>query len=176
MKKKQTQYDIERQSHNDPVPIIIKTKVPNKWRFCDLETNQVYKWDETKNDFVLDYLPVVFPNFGDKKNIVQEARDFAIEVENFFELYEESLKERPNESLESVIQMGMKISKAQHDLWGKLIMWKLELDNWHKGLLVEKMMQEKANKYGKDVNYGGWHFCCGQIVNNGEICPKCGRG
>lgn len=33
------------------VEITIKTRVPSKWRFVDLETGDVWKWDELENKF-----------------------------------------------------------------------------------------------------------------------------
>lgn len=33
------------------VEITIKTHVPGKWRFVDLETGDIWKWDEVENKF-----------------------------------------------------------------------------------------------------------------------------
>lgn len=36
----------ERAAHAEPVRITISTKVPSKWRFVDLETGDVWKWEQ----------------------------------------------------------------------------------------------------------------------------------
>lgn len=39
-------YEKERKAHTKSVEIKIDTKVPSKWRFVDLETGDVWWWDE----------------------------------------------------------------------------------------------------------------------------------
>jgi len=39
-------FEQERQAHSKPVVIRIETNVPSKWRFVDLETGDVWRWDE----------------------------------------------------------------------------------------------------------------------------------
>lgn len=47
-----TDYKKERASHKKPVKIEINSKVPSKWRFVDLETGDIWKWDEGNNTFM----------------------------------------------------------------------------------------------------------------------------
>jgi hypothetical protein len=175
MKKKTNPYEAERQAHDTSIDIKISTKAPSKWRICDIETNEVFEWSEKENRLIPSYLPVVFPNFGDKSDIINKAKEFTVKVEKFFDEYGRALENKKIDTAQGIIELGMKISKSQHELWDELIMWKLELDSWYKRQLTEKMMQERAEKEGKDIKYGGWHFCCGKIVNNGKPCPECGR-
>ncbi len=44
-------YELERQNHKDPINITIFTKVPSKWRFVDLETKDIWEWDEKESIF-----------------------------------------------------------------------------------------------------------------------------
>lgn len=44
-------YSHERHEHPTPVEILIRTKVPSKWRFVDLETGDVWQWDELHGAF-----------------------------------------------------------------------------------------------------------------------------
>jgi len=46
------EYKEERESHSKPVKIEINSKVPSKWRFVDLETGDIWKWDEVKGTFI----------------------------------------------------------------------------------------------------------------------------
>jgi hypothetical protein len=46
-----TPYERERRRHAKPVSITISTKVPSKWRFVDLETRNIWRWDEKKGRF-----------------------------------------------------------------------------------------------------------------------------
>ena len=46
MAQKVTKYDREREAHKATVQISIRTKAPSKWRFVDLETGDVWRWDE----------------------------------------------------------------------------------------------------------------------------------
>jgi hypothetical protein len=46
------EYKEERESHSKPVKIEINSKVPSKWRFVDLETGDIWKWDEGNNTFM----------------------------------------------------------------------------------------------------------------------------
>ena len=49
-KREPTAYDAERARNketNKEVAITIRTFVPSKWRFQDLETGDVWKWDGT---------------------------------------------------------------------------------------------------------------------------------
>jgi len=45
-------YEQERLNHKEPVNITISTKVPSKWRFVDLETKDIWVWDEKENKFI----------------------------------------------------------------------------------------------------------------------------
>lgn len=38
-------FEKERQAHDKPVKMTIESKVPSKWRFVDLETGDVWRWD-----------------------------------------------------------------------------------------------------------------------------------
>jgi len=40
-----TKWDKERAKREHPVGITISTKVTSKWRFVDLETGDIWKWD-----------------------------------------------------------------------------------------------------------------------------------
>lgn len=44
----------ERVRHPKPVPITINTRAPSKWRFVDLETGEVYAWNEDRGRYELD--------------------------------------------------------------------------------------------------------------------------
>lgn len=44
-------YEEERKAHKEPVDMTISSKVPSKWRFVDMETGQVWKWDEERETF-----------------------------------------------------------------------------------------------------------------------------
>lgn len=46
-----TLYDNEREDNAQPIPITINTRVPSKWRFVDLETNEVWYWDPAREMF-----------------------------------------------------------------------------------------------------------------------------
>jgi len=39
-------YEKEREAHAQPVEMTIRSRVPSKWRFVDLETGDVWRWDE----------------------------------------------------------------------------------------------------------------------------------
>jgi hypothetical protein len=139
--KKPTVYDIERQQHDNPIDIKISTKVPNKWRFCDLETQQVYKWDEARNDFIISELPSVFPNFGDKGNIMNKAREFTIDVENALAQYNRCFDYDHSKPVD-IVELGQDVVKALDKMRTSLILWKIELDSWYRGMMVEKIINE----------------------------------
>lgn len=44
-------WEKERQAHKKPVDMTISSRVPSKWRFVDLETGDIWKWDEKKGRF-----------------------------------------------------------------------------------------------------------------------------
>lgn len=46
------EYEQERESHSSPVKMEISSKVPSKWRFVDLETGDIWKWDEEQGTFI----------------------------------------------------------------------------------------------------------------------------
>lgn len=46
-----TLYDNERQDNPRPLPITLNTRVPSKWRFVDLETGEVWRWDQALGQF-----------------------------------------------------------------------------------------------------------------------------
>lgn len=46
-------YTAERKLHDKPVKITISSKVPNKWRFVDLETGDIWKWSEVRKGFII---------------------------------------------------------------------------------------------------------------------------
>lgn len=142
MPKKPTVYEIERQAHNEPITMTINSKVPNKWRFCDLETNQVYKWDEIRKEFVIAELPSAFPNFGDKSNIMDKAREFTIQADKFYEAYDEVFKYDHSKPAD-IIQIGMNVTKALDKFYTALVLWKLELNQWYRGKMVEQIINEK---------------------------------
>lgn len=57
----------ERESNGSLVSITIKSHVPSKWRFVDLETGDIWKWDDNtlKHGGDLDYLGYVqVPNLS----------------------------------------------------------------------------------------------------------------
>lgn len=39
-------YEEERQAHAEGVSMTITSRVPSKWRFVDLETGNIWRWDE----------------------------------------------------------------------------------------------------------------------------------
>lgn len=39
-------YDTERERNPDPIDISIHTRVPSKWRWVDLETGDVWKYED----------------------------------------------------------------------------------------------------------------------------------
>jgi len=45
--KSREEYETERRTSTGPVDITIRTHVPDKWRFVDLETGDVWKWVPT---------------------------------------------------------------------------------------------------------------------------------
>lgn len=45
-------YEKERESHGKPIKMEISSKVPSKWRFVDLETGDIWKWDEARGTFI----------------------------------------------------------------------------------------------------------------------------
>lgn len=51
MRKSQIEYQRERDAHDTDVKMTISSKVPSKWRFVDLETNDVWEWNEKRNTF-----------------------------------------------------------------------------------------------------------------------------
>ena len=143
--KKLSHYELERQSHNEPISIKISTKVPSKWRFCDLETNKVYKWDELKKDFTIAELPFTFPNFGDKGNIMNKAREFTIDAENMLSAYNKCFEYDHSKPVD-IIELGMNITRALDKFRSSLLFWKLDLDSWYRGLMIEQMISEYNNK------------------------------
>lgn len=44
-------WQTEREAHLELVRIVIETRVPSKWRFVDLETGDVWRWDELLGRF-----------------------------------------------------------------------------------------------------------------------------
>lgn len=44
-------FEKERQAHKKPVKMTIESKVPSKWRFVDLETGSIFRWDEKAGTF-----------------------------------------------------------------------------------------------------------------------------
>lgn len=38
-------------NYDKEVEVVIKSKCPGKWRFVDLETLDIWKWDEKKKQF-----------------------------------------------------------------------------------------------------------------------------
>ena len=45
-------FEKERARHIKSLPITISTRVPSKWRFVDLETGEIWRWDEGKAQFL----------------------------------------------------------------------------------------------------------------------------
>ncbi len=146
--KKPNPYELERQTHDKPVDMKISSKVPSKWRFCDLETNQVYKWDDKRNEFIIGELPLTFPNFGDKSNIMNKAREFTINVENALAQYNRCFDYDHSKPVD-IIALGVDITKAMDKMRSSLILWKLDLDSWYKGKLVEQLVNEHMEKREK---------------------------
>lgn len=46
-----TLYDNEREDNQTPVQMTIKSRVPSKWRFADLETGDVWRFDAATGRF-----------------------------------------------------------------------------------------------------------------------------
>lgn len=143
--KKQTAYDLERQAHEKPVDMTISSKVPSKWRFCDLETQDIWKYDENRKSFVVGELPWTFPSFGDKSNIMNKAREFTIDVENALAQYNRCFEYDHSKPVD-IIQLGTEVTKALDKMRASLIMWKIDLDSWYRGKAVEQLVNERENK------------------------------
>ena len=45
-------YETTRAVADKPISITIHTKVPGKWRFVDLETGDIWRWDNAKKSLV----------------------------------------------------------------------------------------------------------------------------
>jgi hypothetical protein len=44
-------FERERERHLEPIKMTIESRVPSKWRFLDLETGDIWQWNEQKDDF-----------------------------------------------------------------------------------------------------------------------------